>query len=114
MPSDVQPAGELPGPLATGPPSAVPTRVNTSTLNAAFAAAVLAVVMCVIVKFPDVAVTSKNIAQLAEPPLLAGPGLAFRVCACRSPAMPTTAPSASNLEQIERDGFIGTLRGFDS
>ncbi|QYU66903.1 hypothetical protein J4558_18340 [Leptolyngbya sp. 15MV] len=30
IPSDVQPAGELPGPLATGPPRPDPTRVKTS------------------------------------------------------------------------------------
>jgi hypothetical protein len=45
VPREVQPAVELPGPEPTGPPSALPVRVKTSTVKLAFAAAELAVVI---------------------------------------------------------------------
>src|SRR5688500_192881 len=108
-PSEVQPADELPGPAPTGPPRPEPTKVNTSTEKATPAAPVFAVVISVTVKLPDVAVRSKKIAQFAEPPLLAGPGLAFKVvCAKALPEASTTAESARNLESVGRDDFMGT------
>ncbi|MDZ7626649.1 MAG: hypothetical protein U5J96_19640 [Ignavibacteriaceae bacterium] len=45
MPSEVHPAGELPGPEPTGPPSAFPWRTKVQNIKPAFAAAVLAVVI---------------------------------------------------------------------
>ena len=72
MPSEVQPAGSLPG-----PPKAVPERVKNSMVKPAPAAAVLAVVIPVIVTQRGPAIRSEKMAQPVDPPLFAGGGLAI-------------------------------------
>jgi hypothetical protein len=59
-PRDVHPAGELPGPLATGPPRPDPTRVKTSMSKVAPATRFEAVERCVTVRSLAPAVKSKN------------------------------------------------------
>src|SRR5262245_37744778 len=102
MPSDVQPAVELPGPLPTGPPRAVPLRVNTSTEKEEFAAPLLPVRKPVMKIGAESASRSKKIAQPAPPPLSVGPGLALSTSA-------RTAEASRMLIKIPTQRFLAGL-----